>query len=810
MMNFERTDCEPCGAGQYKPSPAQIVSSDAIGASVVASATMYHYEDSYNADQLIDGVDAANGWAYGGLASQGAPKSAVFTLVQPSGVHSLKVSSGNFLAVYHVTGFALYYTTDEDPILNPTVANPNPEWLPIRQIEFNQHMHHQGLIEDNRVYDQCYTTYEVTVVIRTRDYGADIRWSIDDGPLYGAGGIGGAYGDNTNVVVNIDLNDYSPGVGIAGGATQHTFHYYDAAAPLGGWNGGYFDLYAHDGTYLGGGASEVKLGVLSPGTNPVTYGFSLFSIDDDKYILPNCTGQIGVAFHAVTATGIRVDIIDTDTANKDALVNEITLFGNTDCFTCADGYRPGVVGGAICIGIDDGTGSPCTLNIDRSGCTILAGDCVYDPAPTVAKFDCEKCPDNEAGVQGICTMCADGKMVNALQVSCLDCPAGRAGLDGYCAPCVPGTQPNVDKTECVLCTKGTYSYFGTDCPTCPTGTEAAARPSCGPLQGQASSIYPEEKLCPAGGGDMTVFRFNHNIEAFQARCDLDGATDGMAICPAGCVFKDDEVFPATCTYDPPAAYGELGPTSGGFGIAEVCDLDGSTDDTDACLPGCSFTAAVHLHDATCTGSDDGAATPCALSGDTLACAVQGGDCVYVSLVPPVVEACTIVVGTVVEENTAATTCTLTAFVAADPAANPAVVGVVGGCSVATGSGSCPYVAPVAGTAATCTGADDGAATPCTISGDATALGSSCNVPPVKSFAGNCVFDEAVVETAALCTGTNDGVASCTGVNDGSPAARACRLNEARDACAVQGGDCVFTAGVSTQAPHPHLDSRGFL
>ena len=177
---------------------------------------------------------------------------------------------------------------------------------------------------------------------------------------------------------------------------------------------------------------------------------------------------------------------------------------------------------------------------------------------------------------------------------------------------------------------------------------------------------------------------------------------------------------------------------------------------------------------------------------------------------PVVEACTVVVGTITEENTAATTCMLTAFVAADPAANPAVVGVVGGCSVATGSGSCPYVAPVAGTAATCTGADDGAATPCTISGDATALGSSCYVPPVKSFAGNCVFDEAVVETAALCTGTNDGVASCTGVNDGSPAARACRLNEARDACAVQGGDCVFTAGVSTQAPHPHLDSRGFL
>ena len=51
-----------------------------------------------------------------------------------------------------------------------------------------------------------------------------------------------------------------------------------------------------------------------------------------------------------------------------------------------------------------------------------------------------------------------------------------------------------------------------------------------------------------------------------------------------------------------------------------------------------------------------------------------------------VEACTMAPGTTAEETTAATTCTLTA---ADAAANPAVVG---SCAVATGSGTCAYVA----------------------------------------------------------------------------------------------------------------------
>ena len=65
--------------------------------------------------------------------------------------------------------------------------------------------------------------------------------------------------------------------------------------------------------------------------------------------------------------------------------------------------------------------------------------------------------------------------------------------------------------------------------------------------------------------------------------------------------------------------------------------------------------------------------------------------VYVSTVTDttaITEDCTVVVATAAEETTATTTCTLTA---ADAAATPAVVGA---CAVATGSGTCTYVAPV--------------------------------------------------------------------------------------------------------------------
>ena len=682
-----RTDCVPCGFGQYKKTSYRDVSSAAAGASVLSSATQPSFYGLYVADKLIDGIDDISGWAFSGLASRSEPRTAIFTLVEPAGVHTLRLSSGNLMPTFHVTGMALYYTEDAAPSLDG-------EWRPVEQIIFDEPVYH-GSIEGNRVYDNCYRTFEITVVIRTRSYGSDIAWSIDDGPRFG----NGEYPDNAVVVTKIDISKYSPV------ESTHVFRYYDIAAPLGGWNGGYFELYAHDGTFLGGGADEVRLGILQPGTNPVTSGFSLFTIDEDKFYHSNCTGQLSVSFHAVTATGFRVDVIDTDTSDKNALVNEVTILANTDCFTCADGFRP-----------------------------------------DASRTNCEQCGANAAGVHGSCTMCPDGTQPNSVFTECVDCPTGQAGLDGFCYPCVPGKQPNGEQTECVLCTPGTYSYAGTECVVCPTGTEAHARPTCGPLQGRGE---PEEMMCPPDGRAMTAFKFSYNMNAFQVRCDLDAATDGTSSCPSGCIFKDDEFFPATCT--------------GGTGTAGRCDVDASTDDTSDCLDGCTFNPAVILRNASCIGDDDGAATPCTLNDGGSACAVEGGDCVYEAAIVERAAACA------GDDDGTGNACALN-----DDST---------GCSVE--GGDCVYEAAVVASDASCVGS-----LPAPVCDLVDATPAGWNLPAAECPDG-CNFAAEFTIPASCTVAAIDAV--CIGADDGSGTRTACALNSDRTACAVQGGDCVYTA-----------------
>lgn len=95
-------------------------------------------------------------------------------------------------------------------------------------------------------------------------------------------------------------------------------------------------------------------------------------------------------------------------------------------------------------------------------------------------------------------------------------------------------------------------------------------------------------------------------------------------------------------------------TSAGPDAGKTCDLDPSTDDTDRCPYGCQSTG-----QPSCTGSDDGSGTPatctgtgddygdaCALNDASTACALDGGDCVFVAAIPGA--ACTL--------NSASTDC----------------------------------------------------------------------------------------------------------------------------------------------------------
>ena len=438
------TECGDCAPGRYKSTGAMAVSDASVGSSVETSATQTSFVLSYEGGNLIDGVEDGSGWAYWGGATRANPASAIFTLSQPAGVHSIRVVSGMLMGNHHVTGVALYHTNDPAP-------SADGDWKPMDQLAFSEPTYH-GAIEENRAYDRCYVAKPITVVIQTRAYASDVMWSIDDGPTFG----NGDYPDNRVITEHVDISQYTPVLG------QHVFNYYDRDAPVGGWNGAYFELYAHDGTYLGGGENEVRLGVVTPGTNPVTSGGYSFTVPENLFYEPNCTGQLGISFHGVTATGIRVDVIDSDVSNKNALVNEMQVLANTNCLTCPDGTQP-----------------------------------------SANRTDCKQCPENEAGTDGICAVCPSGTKPNSDFTACIDCPAGRTGLYGFCLPCMPGTQPNEEKTECVLCTRGRYSYAGIDCLECPTGKESKARPICEPVE-----------PCSPDGEPLTAFRFDLDEGAF--------------------------------------------------------------------------------------------------------------------------------------------------------------------------------------------------------------------------------------------------------------------------------------------------------
>ena len=142
---------------------------------------------------------------------------------------------------HHVTGVALYHTNDAAP-------SADGDWKPMDQLVFSEPSYH-GVIEENRAYDRCYVAKPITVVIQTRAYASDVMWSIDDGPTFG----NGDYPDNRVITEHVDISQYTPVLG------QHVFNYYDRDAPVGGWNGAYFELYAHDGTYLGGEMAAMNL-----------------------------------------------------------------------------------------------------------------------------------------------------------------------------------------------------------------------------------------------------------------------------------------------------------------------------------------------------------------------------------------------------------------------------------------------------------------------------------------------------------------------------------------------------------------------
>ena len=329
---------------------------------------------------------------------------------------------------------------------------------------------------------------------------------------------------------------------------------------------------------------------------------------------------------------------------------------------------------------------------------------------------CESCPPGSIGVAGTCIECDSGSRDDAARGECEYCPPGRAGFEGICDECALGFQASTDRTVCEPCVPGWYRNDTSPiCHVCGNGTVpntalgftavAAAK-----LHHAAMFSQFQNVLSPTHEETVAARSSLYRLIVAEAREPLALADITECIpCAAGFAGAAGICSPCTSGMHPNKA--------AMIPLETTVDLQSVFDSmwTDAC-DACWLYRDPAANPAT---------TPVLLTGpaewdETIASVELLKSSVWQSwckdsktplpvpgwgninatctttVVPectPVAEACTVVVGTAIEENTASTTCTLTAFVAADPAANPAVVGVVGGCSVATGSGSCPYVAP---------------------------------------------------------------------------------------------------------------------
>jgi hypothetical protein len=399
-----RTECALCAPGRFKHTSSADIASTAAGSSSLVS----HEQINFPKSHINDGNRTSFfGWAFDGGASKSSPRSVViaFRHDRKYTVDRLTITSGNALPTYHVTGVVLYSTIDSIPSLN---GNWSVIYQPIVQDLAT------GLTRDNAVFDNCYMAKPITVRIYTKQFASDIKWQIDDGPMYG----NGQYADNALIEEEIFVS-----------AGQHEFKYYDISSFTDGWNGGYFHIFAYDGTFLAGGINAVRLGVLVPGSNPVSSGLVQFAVSESLVLLqPNCSGLMDVSFHPVSATAIRVDVVDSDLSTKNAVVNEISIYANSLCYTCSDGQQP-------------------------------------EPSHTA----CMPCPVDAAGTGGTCTQCPNGQEPNFMRTSCIPCRNRTAGLLGVCVECAPGTGPNPAKTDCIRCTAGKFSTTGHVCQTCHTG-----------------------------------------------------------------------------------------------------------------------------------------------------------------------------------------------------------------------------------------------------------------------------------------------------------------------------------------------------
>ena len=262
----------------------------------------------------------------------------------------------------------------------------------------------------------------------------------------------------------------------------------------------------------------------------------------------------------------------------------------TLCTLCPPGTEPDALQSTCipCAATFAGTGGSCSVcgdgeapNSERVACEPcppgtagLNGVCTPCPegqTPTPSLTGCEgclsgtvssgglcvTCRSGSSGIDGNCTVCADGTEPDELRVTCIPCSLGYAGRDGACFPCGAGQRPRDDRTACSSCPIGTYGPTGETCEICAAGKQPnlgkTACETCG--TGMYSADGRECKVCDPG--------FEPTVEQDAcSQCVDQYSPDGRRCLSCSPAERPDATFRATsclqCADLGPSLYGPDG------------------------------------------------------------------------------------------------------------------------------------------------------------------------------------------------------------------------------------------------------------
>ena len=221
------------------------------------------------------------------------------------------------------------------------------------------------------------------------------------------------------------------------------------------------------------------------------WGYGINAQENGCYICPFGTVSVGSVSCVTCPPGFEVNAEIDYTFNSLKQTNGSTecrsceLRGRgyysddgVECFVCPAGSTPDLTLDCVTPGVNDwgsvyqGQDCPagrasvagwmprskcerCRDGTTNAGSPLELADKVCDICPdgqwSWASVTCEYCPENQAGLNGMCRDCNDGTMPSPEHTFCDACPAGRAGRNGYCDDCRPGYVPDALLFACETC-----------------------------------------------------------------------------------------------------------------------------------------------------------------------------------------------------------------------------------------------------------------------------------------------------------------------------------------------------------------------